>query len=103
MDGTDFSLSNDKNNYSIIFNEIFPDDAGLYKVSFRELLVCRFVNSIFRLLGAMRMERLKHQRNYRFCPSKELSQKWLFGRNRKRYGIPLKKYIKLKHVFFCFR
>jgi hypothetical protein len=33
LDGVDFSLNSDSENYTLIFNEIFPDDAGVYKVS----------------------------------------------------------------------
>ena len=32
LDGTDFRLIKEQNNYSVRFNEIFPDDAGVYKV-----------------------------------------------------------------------
>ena len=32
LDGFDFKLHVDGENYTLVFAEIFPDDAGLYKV-----------------------------------------------------------------------
>ena len=36
LDGVDFKLRTEGNNYTLVFAEIFPDDAGLYKVHFFE-------------------------------------------------------------------